>query len=105
MCRVASDVSTMPVASAFVGLVSAIVAILSVVLGVIIKTTVALTRLRMEVHSVVKDLADHMVESKSDRAELRTMTHEQLKDMAASLSRVDRDVARLSGRRRDSGIA
>jgi len=98
-----ADVTMMPVASAIIGLISAIVAILTVVLGLIVRATSAFTRLRMEVENVVKNLADHEIESKADRIELRSTTYQRLDAMANTMSRVDRDVARLSGRRRDAG--
>lgn len=92
-----------PLLSTVVGLVAAIVAILMTVLGLIIRATSAYTRLRLEVYSAVEDLNKHIMDERAERTELRTMTWGRMDDMASTLSRVDRDVARLSGRRRDAG--
>jgi hypothetical protein len=96
-------VSSTPYIQAVVGLIASIVAILSVVLGLVVRATIAYTRLRMEVHSAIEDLDKHITDERGERIELRTMTWQRLDDMATTLSRVDRDVARWSGRRRDAG--
>lgn len=87
------------------GLVSSIVAILTVVIGLVVRSTVAYTRLSMEVHGMMSDYKDHVVEERGERVEQRTMMGQRLDNMAETLSRVDRDLARLSGRRRDAGTA
>lgn len=95
----------MPLVATIAGLCGSIVAILSVVLGLVVRATAAYTRLRVEVHSAIEDLNKHIIDERAERSDLRVMTFARIDDMSATLSRVDRDVARLIGRRGSSGSA
>ena len=101
----ATDVGTTALVATIAGLIATILGMLLSIGGLVIRATSAYTRLQVEVRSVVADLEEHIKDARGERADLRATVSKQMDNITTTLSRVDRDVARLSGRRRDSGIA
>jgi len=77
-----------------------VTAILSVVVGVIIRATRAYTRLEMAVLDLREDLNKHVAEERESNAIASAAFGARLDSFATSLSRVDRDVAQIQGRSR-----
>lgn len=86
-------------------LVGILVSVLTVLVGLIWRSSSMYTELRLTVRDAMLDLQKHIVDERGERVEMRTVFDVRLDRMTETLSRVDRDVARLSGRRRDAGSA
>jgi len=83
---------------AVLAIAGSMTAILSVVVGVIIRATRAYTRLEMAVLDLREDLNKHVAEERESNAITSAGFGARLDSYAITLSRVDRDVAQLQGR-------
>lgn len=86
---------------AALAVMGSVVAILSVVLGIIIRATMAYTRLEMAVKDLRADLDKHTEDERQRSGQSDAIIGTRMDNFAVQLSRVDRGLAALQGRSRD----